>query len=204
MDKETIGIISGVIVILSGVSYDFRVWQRKITPSLTSWSLWAFISFVLLLNFKSSGAESNIWPAVFGLLSPILVTAILIAHHEGFERLKKRTDQICVFLCLVSLLMWVYMNNDQELVQYALYVSIVADAFAAIPTFLLYLKNPELDRPLMWILFAIGYGISMFAIKEHTIANYSLPVYMTITAIVVAVPLVRYRVVSSIPFREWV
>jgi len=203
MDKEMIGLISGFIVNLSVIPYAIRVWQRKIAPNLTSWVLWSLIALVLLLTFDSSGAEANIWPAVFGFVNPLLITVILVSRRKRLTWPNK-VEWTCVFFCFVSLAMWIYMKNDRQLVQYALYVGIVADAWAAIPTLFAYIKDPRLDRPFMWALFGVGYGLSIFAIEEHTFANYALPVYMLIGASSISAVLFVYRIRNSIPLKEWV
>jgi cytochrome c-type biogenesis protein CcmH/NrfF len=65
-------------------------------------------------------------------------------------------------------------------------------------------KNPEKDRPALWIVFSFGYFLSMFAITEHTFANWILPVFMTLAPALVWIHLVKYRVKNKIPLKEWI
>ena len=74
MSAQTIGLLSGSLVIISIIPYAIRVHQGKIRPVLTSWSLWSLIGLALLLTYRSAGAEDNIWPAVFGFTNPTLIT----------------------------------------------------------------------------------------------------------------------------------
>ena len=104
---------------------------------------------------------------------------------------------------LSSLFLWVLVLDNEKLAQYALYIALIADATAAIPTIRFLNKNPEHDRPLMWVVYALGYGVSIFAIQNHTFSNYALPVYMTVGAVFIAYPLIRYRIRKGIEFKEW-
>jgi hypothetical protein len=88
--------------------------------------------------------------------------------------------------------------------QWALYLAIVADLFVAIPTIVFVWTQPNSDRPFAWAFFAVGYGLAIFAITEHTFANYVLPLYMFFGALSITLPLVLYRRRHKVPLSEWV
>jgi hypothetical protein len=82
MNAEIIGWISGFLVMINVVPYGIRVFQGKIHPNLTSWSLWTIIGLALLLAYKSSGAKANFYPAIFGFTNPFLIT-LLVLRRQG-------------------------------------------------------------------------------------------------------------------------
>ncbi len=200
---EIIGKISGMLVLLSAVPYAWRVFQRKIKPNIIGWSLWSFIGLSLLLNYRNVGAEDNIWPAIFGFTNPLIITLLAI-WRKGEKIRFSAIEYFCVFLSLTSMILWWCWLGNPNYSQYALYIAIIADTFAAIPTAIWVLKNPGEDRPFMWFVFAIGYGLAIFSVKEHNIANYSLPVYMFLMAVTITVPLIRHRLKTKIPFKSWI
>ena len=203
MTKEMIGMISGAFVVLSIIPYAIRTYQGKVHPVLTSWMLWSTIGLTLLLTYKSSGAEDNVWPAVFGFTNPTLIA--LIAYIRKGERVKlDLLEKWCIVLCGVALAMWLYMRNNPELAQYALYIAIVADFCAAGPTFKTLWAHPSQDRPVPWGVFAFGYGLALFAIPKYTFANCILPTYMATGSISVMLILLMYRIKTKIPVKEWV
>ncbi len=202
MEKELIGLISGGLVVASVIPYAIRVYQAKIKPNITTWFLWTILGLALLLTYRSSGAESNVWPAVFGFTNPLLITLLAIKSKRKWEKLN-RVEIVCLIAGLVAIAMWFWLNHSKNLVQYALYVAILADACAAIPTIVFVWHCPEDDRPFAWGLFGIGYGLAVFAISEHTFANYILPLYMFAGASTIATILAAYRVKSKLPLREW-
>ena len=203
MNPEFFGLISGGLVILSVIPYAIRTHQGLIKPNITSWSLWAVIGLSILLTYKSSGAEANVWPAVFGFTNPLLIALLACKHRSEWTK-PNDVDKTCLIISLVSLGTWAITRQEQDLVQFALYMAIVADAVAAIPTINLVWQKPESDRPFAWSLYAIGYGLSMLAITEHTFANWVLPLYMFFGGGSVAIMLAIHRVKIKAPWKEWV
>lgn len=203
MNAETIGLSSGLLVIVSIIPYAIRTYEGKIHPNLTSWSLWVLIGLALLLTYKSSGAGSNVWPAVFGFTNPLLITLLVVKKHGRWTKMN-RVEIVCLILGLISLGMWAVVHDRQELAHYALYLAIVADICAAIPTLVFVWTQPDGDRPFAWGFFAIGYGLAIFAITEHTFANYVLPLYMFFVSLIVALPLALYRWKKKLPLWEWI
>ena len=199
--KETIGLISGLIVTLSVIPYGVRVYQRKVKPNLISWGVWAILGLAILLTFRSSGATSNVWPALFGFTNPLVI--FILAYKRGERKMPDTLEIICAVIGILAIILWCFVRGSVEFSQYALYVAIVADGFAAIPTIIFIWGNPDGDRPLMWLLFSIGYGISIFAIENHNFANYVLPVYMSGASALITLPMIVYRIRKKIPLSEW-
>lgn len=203
MSAETIGLVSGLLVVTSIVPYSIRTYQGKIRPNLTSWSLWTLLGLVLLLTYKSSGAEANVWPAIFGFTNPLLVTIIVLRRNGGWTKPDK-VEVICIVISLVSLGLWLDLRQEKELVQYALYLAILADLCAAVPTVKFVWAQPDGDRPFAWAFFAVGYGFAIFAITEHTFANYILPLWMLLVGLSIAFPLALHRWRIKAPLVEWI
>ena len=203
MSEETIGMVSGLLLIISIIPYSIRTYQGKIRPNLTSWSLWTLVGLVILLTYKSSGAEANVWPAVFGFTNPILITLLILRKQREWTK-PEPIEIACLVFGLTSLGLWCVVRQNKDLSPYALYLAMVADLCAAIPTFAFVWSKPNGDRPFAWCLFAVGYGLAIFAITEHTFANYVLPAYMFVGALSLAFPLVQYRWKKKIPLSEWI
>jgi hypothetical protein len=180
-----------------------RTAQRKVKPVLVRWLLWTIIGFAILITYKSSGAEDSIWPAVFGFTNPLIITCLLFKQGGRLGKIS-RAEKRCLIVGLISLIMWEFLRHDKSLAQFSLYTAMIADLFAAVPTFMFLWKNPEEDLPFAWSLYAIGYGLAIFAIRENTFANYVLPVYMCIGSSSIASILIAYRIKNSVPLKEWI
>jgi hypothetical protein len=202
VSAQAAGVLSGALVFLSVIPYAIRTYQGKIEPVPTTWVLWSLIGLAVLLTYRSSGAEANAWPALFGFVNPVLIM-ILSVWKGGRWRNPSIAVRFCFFIGVASLGMWGFMHRDPNLAQYALYVALAADICAAIPTILFVWKEPDRDRPLAWVMFALGYFVAFFAIPENTFANWIVPSYMTSVSLVVAAPLALYRLRRRIPLRQW-
>ena len=203
MTKEIIGLLAGLMVTLTVIPYGIRTWQGKINPNITTWGLWSLIGFSLLLTYKGSGAGANVWPAVFGFINPCIITVIAV-YRKGERTSFNKAEKICVALCLLSLLGWWWFRAEQDLVQYALYASIIADACAGIPTVIFVWRQPDGDRPFAWVLFAMAHTLAIFSIPEQTVANYALPVWMITASTIISIPIVWHRVQNRVPLKEWI
>jgi len=203
LSAQLIGALSGGLVFLSIVPYGIRTYEGKIQPVPTSWSLWSLIGLALLLTYRSSGAEANVWPAVFGFINPTAITILSVWKHGKWRKLTF-PERLCFLFGVASLGMWISMRRNPDLAQYGLYVAIMADICAAIPTIVFVWREPERDRPFAWILFAIGYFLAVFALPEETPANWILPIYMSLVALVVAFPLTLHRLRRQAPLKQWV
>lgn len=203
MSAQQIGLLSGGLVILSIVPYAIRVYEGKIRPVPTSWSLWSLIGLALLLTYRSAGAGANVWPAVFGFTNPTLVTILAIRRHEHWKR-PEPYEWACLVFGAIALVMWWFVRQSQELSQWALLLAIVADLCAAIPTLIFFRKEPTGDRPFAWLLFAVGYFLAIFAAPERTFANYILPLYMTAGSGTATLLLVIPRIKRGIALKEWI
>lgn len=202
LKAETIGQISGIIVMVSAIPYIIRVYQRKIPVNLISWIIWSMIGWTILITFKDSGATNNIWPAIFGAISPTIIT--LLAWWRGTNKEIDGWDIACGVIGIIAIVLWALVRNEPSKVQFALYLALIADTCAGVPIFTFVWNNPHADRPFAWGMFGIGYGLSIFAITEHTFANYALPVYMLITASAICSVLCVYRIKNRLPVMEWI
>ncbi len=201
--EEIIGKVSGLIVLGSVIPYSIRIYQRKTNPNLMSWAIWSFVGFAILLTYESSGAKDNIWPVIFGFFNPLLVTILILWRGRKREK-PNQMELSCIGIATVSIIFWFFVQNSKELSQYANYIAITADACAAIPTILYYFKKPHEDRPFAWVMYAIGYGLAIFAVTEPTIANYALLLYMFFGALFISMPLIFYRVKNKISLKEYI
>ena len=202
LTAHAIGLLSGALVFSSIVPYAIRAYSGKIRPVPTSWSLWSFIGLAILLTYKSSGASTNIWPAVFGFTNPTLITVLSVLRHNEWKR-PSLGDKLCFVLGVIAMILWLLLRRSAELSRYALLVAIAADVCAAIPTLRFVWSEPEADRPLAWFIFGCGYFLVLFGLPQNTLAAWGLPVYMTAVSWAIALPLALYRLRTHVPWTEW-
>lgn len=203
MNPQTIENVSTGICIIGALPYIYRAYRREIDPQITSWALWSFIAFALLLTYKDAGDGASYGPAVVSFISPTAVFIILVFQRERWAKLEL-LDYACIGFGIAALATWAWMRTEKDLAQYALYLALVADACAGVRTIYFVWTNPSRDRPFAWIVFSLGMGVSILAVGEHSPANMAYAVYMTIGSLISATPLVVYRLWHRVPLREWI
>jgi len=200
--KETFALLSALVVLLSYPVYGWRIYRREIETNIASWSMFVLISVTFLLTYSASGAEENLIVTYGPVLGTTCILLVSLFRTKNLSLTK--TDWVCVGITISSLVAWYFTKESKELAQYALYLALLADGVAIIPTIVFLRKNPKKDRPLMWMIFSFGYFLAIFSIKDHTFANYSLPVFMVVLPAFVWWPLLKYRIANKIPLKRWI
>lgn len=202
LTKEVIGVVSGLIVLACAFPYSLRVYQQKTQPNLVSWSIWTVLGLAILLTFKSSGAKFNVWPAVGSFLSPLAVTVLLL--WRGKKHKPQPFEILCLIFAVAAIILWWFLKDDPKQAAFALYVSLLGDACALLPTLKSCWSKPQKERPLVWMFYAFGYGLSLFAIEDRILPNYILPIYMVAGSTLVFLPLAIYRLRHPVRITEWI
>ena len=140
---------------------------------------------------------------VFGFTNPLLVTILILKNGGRFSSLS-HLDRWCLGFGLTAFGVWWFAQGNPTLNAYAVYIGIIADAFAAIPTIAFVWKTPEGDRPFAWGFFTIGYSLTLLTVPEFTLAQIALPIYMTLGGASITIPLIRHRIRQRSPWKEWI
>ena len=191
-----VGYISFVLVLVAGLFHVRRVWEGVITISPVSWFIWFAVSFAILLSYNSMDTKHEIYVAIGNVIFPGM--NFILSFRQKTKVKLYYWDYGALFLGLSALVLWWFFRLDSERSQYANYLAITADMCAVIPTLILVWKKPMVEKPIPWIIFALGFGLSFFAIESSSIANYVLPAYMVIGAGLIASIQIHYRLKNKI------
>lgn len=194
--QEMVGVLSLLLILTAGTFHCVRVYQGIIVVNPISWFIWFGISFAILISYISIGATYNMYAAIGNVLFPGVNFFFSLRQKEKVP-VEKEDVAACV-LGVVSIVLWHFTYQSPRYVQFANYVAIVADLCAIVPTYRLVKGNPMVEKPLPWLLFSLGFLISLGSITVHTVANYVLPIYMCLGAGTIGVMQVVYRVKNSI------
>ena len=126
--KAVLGLIAGVIALLAYVIYVISIFKGGSKPNRATWWIWAFMGLVLALSYHFSGASNTIWVPYVEFLGPFSIAILSIKYGEG--GLDNKTDLICLFGAVISIILWIIFNNPVI----ALVTNLAIDSFAIVPT----------------------------------------------------------------------
>jgi len=196
--------LSATVVAVSGFYYAFHAWRRNIYPNPVSWGVWVVVGIALFLTANTSQADAVYFTNIVAAWNPFLIaTIILVRVRDRIYNLSNREKQ-CLVFAFVGYFLWFVLHDMPTFAPWAMYWMVGVDLFALWPTLTQVREKPMSDKPIPWMIFGLGFGLSGFAIDDHTIANWIIPTYMFLGANFVALPMIIYRVRNNSLWREWV
>lgn len=177
--KEGLGIIAGIIALLAYVIYIISIFRGKSKPNRATWWIWAFMGLVLALSYKFSGAENTVWVPYVEFLGPLSIAILSVKYGEG--GLKDRTDLLCLFGVVISVILWIVF--DSPLV--ALITNLAIDSFAIIPTIKKSYLRPEGEDFWAWFGTGLADTLNLFAVEKFTFAILLYPIYMLVSDLII-------------------
>jgi hypothetical protein len=115
-----------------------------------------------------------------------VLIASFISHKSVWQL--TRFDIVCGALSLIGLAAWFITRHGDV----AIFFSIIADALAATPTIRKSWADPESESSLVYLLSAIGAGITILTINDFTFANTAFAAYL-FTVCAVLFVLIRFK-----------
>lgn len=177
--KATLGFIAGVIAFVAYVVYVISILRGKTKPNRATWWIWAFMGLILALSYKFSGAENTVWVPYVEFLGPFIIALLSVKYGEG--GLEDKTDLLCMFGAIISIILWAIFKNPVI----ALVTNLAVDSFAVIPTIRKSYLRPETED--FWAWFGTGFadGLNMFAVERFTFAILVYPIYMLLSDLII-------------------
>lgn len=177
--KFYIGILAGVIAFIAYIVYIKSILKGESKPSRATWWIWTVMGGTVGLSYYFSGAENTIWVPFVEFIGPFSIALLSIKYGEG--GLEERTDLICIFGAIISIILWIIFNNPVV----ALVTNLLVDSFALIPTIKKSFLRPENEASSAWFGTLVGDGLNLFAIEKMTFAILIYPIYMFISDLIV-------------------
>jgi len=168
--------------------YLIEVLRGKVKPNKVTWFFWALaplIAFSAEIQ-KGVGLQSLMTFSVgFG---PLLVFIASFVNKKSYWKLHK-FDYFCGGLALLGIILWQVTGEGNI----AIFFSILADGFAAIPTIIKSYFKPESENSVAYLFTVINAGIALLTIKIWNFAHWGFPIYVFVACIIIYV-LIKFRV----------
>jgi len=182
--------------------YAYGIYRGTIVANRISWSIWAFIGsvfFLTILTNPNSDFISVLYAFVL-MFNPVVI--VMLSIFKGRTLPVLIYEKAAFAIAVLAMVLWISLKDSTSMLP--LFLAVLADASALIPTLIFVYRHPEDDRPLMWFLFFLGTAFSIAGMQHYSLDTLLLPGYMLLGVSSVLFPLVMFRIRNAVPLKEWV
>lgn len=181
-------IIGTLISAVGSVAYLVDTVKGKVRPNRVSFLLWSiapFIAFAAQMD-QGIGLES-----LMTFSTGFLPFTVFIATFVNKKSEWKVTtfDLVCGVLSMLGLILWMITSEGNIAIAF----SIIADAFAAVPTLVKSYKYPDTEIAWPWLATSFGVVLTLLTLQGLTFANSGFILYIFLVNTVIFC-LVRFRI----------
>ena len=168
-----LGVLSAVVYAAAYVPYVISVARGKARPHPFSWLLWSILGFVSFFLYVRVGAKATLPLAFCNGLLPLVITVLSLKRWQGAF---SRFDYVCLGISLAAIVTYLFTRNATA----ALSINILGDLTAFLPTLRKTRKDPLSEDLFTWVLFTVGYLLSILAISRWSYGIVILPLYLSL------------------------
>lgn len=203
MDKyQILGIISQVVTVCSAIPYILGIIRGVIVPNRVTWAIWTVIGITLWFTTWANPNSDHITVMFAFILAFNPTVVFILTFWKGSTKPISNAEKFAILISAIAIMLWLFTMDSPGF--FPTFLAILADICALVPTLRFVNQYPDQDRPTAWMLFMIGSIFAISGIQNWNIESLILPVYMTIGAFLIVLPLVHYRIKNQIPLREWI
>lgn len=170
-----------LINLFGTVIYLLDTLKGRVKPNKVTWLLWTvnpLVAFAAEIH-QQVGIQSLLTFAIgFG---PLIIFLASFVNKKAYWKIT-RADIACGLLSLIGLSLW-YLTRVGNL---AIVFSLIADAFAALPTLYKAYKNPDTENSFAYLTAAISGIITLLTIRYWNFETYAFPVYIFLINFLIA------------------
>jgi len=189
-------IVGTLIGAIGSIAYLIDTVKGKIKPNRVSFLLWSIAPFIAFAaQIKQGVGLESLMTFSLGFL-PLMICIASFIKKEAEWKLTK-FDMICGVLSILGLIFWLITKVGNV----AIFFSIVADAFAAVPTLVKSYKYPDTELAWPWIATAFGVALTLLTLNQLTFANSGFIIYILIANTIIF-SLIQFRIGEKLGFKE--
>jgi hypothetical protein len=187
-------ILAAVITVAGSAVYAVDTVRGNTQPNRVSWMLWTLAPLIAFAAEVTQGVglQSLLTFAIgFG---PLLVVCASFLDPKAYARVTP-FDILCGALSVIALVAWAATGTGDV----AIFFSILADFFGAVPTLRKAHRDPESEHAVAFLASVIGSVITLLTIKstDWGFASWGFPVYIIVVSGAIALLILRPRLQRS-------
>jgi len=187
-------IVGTLIGAVGSVAYLIDTVKGKVKPNRVSFLLWSIAPLIAFFAQIQQGVGLE---ALMTFGTGFMPMTVFIASfvNKKAEWKVTRFDLICGVLSLAGLVLWIITNVGNI----AIFFSIVADGFAAVPTIVKAYKYPDTELAWPWLATVFGVVLTLLTLSKITFTNSGFIIYILVVNTLIYT-LVRFRLGEKLQF----
>lgn len=191
--KETIGILSCVIVTISTLRYFYLTFQGTLKPHVFTWLVWGLVMGISAAARAADDAGPGAWAAWGGAVSCASVG--FLAIFKG-EKTITRGDILSLLFSLSAIPVWVVTRNPL----YAVIIVTAVDVVAYYPTFRKTYSKPYEEAIFPFLIANLLHVVSLVANLNYTLTTTLTPAVLLFANVALISMILWRRKVVAMPF----
>jgi len=182
-------IIAATLIALCGAALYIRSMFKGTTkPNRVSWLMWAIAPLIASAAALSDGITWAVLPVFMSGFVPLIVLTFSFLIPGAYWKLTK-FDYLCGISSALALVLWA-VTKDPNI---AIIFAILSDGFAAVPTIMKSLTNPESENGIPFIIGLIGASSSFIVLNSWTFSGYAFPAYLEVVNVILIFSIYRRK-----------
>ena len=167
-DKNVMGYLSLLFVVLSGAPYLYFVLKGRTKPHLFTWIIWGLLTGMAAAAQYAGNAGPGAWAAGLSAVFSILTALLCVSHGE---RNITRSDWIAFLAGLGGIPLW-YVTASPLIA--VIWVTGI-DALGYYPTFRKSYRRPKEEMAFSYVISNVKHIASLFAMTTYSLTTVFYP-----------------------------
>lgn len=180
MLNEKFIILGALLSFYGGLSYLIDTLKGKTKPNRVTWFLWALAPMIAFTAQLEKGVGLTALMTFMAGFNPAMIVLASFVNKKAYWKLN-RMDYIYGAISIFAIIIW-QITGEGNL---AILFSIIADAFASLPTIIKSYKEPETENSTIFLFGMINSGLTLLTIKDWSFAQWGFPVYIFVICIAI-------------------
>lgn len=187
MLNENFIILGALLSFYGGLSYLIDTVKGKTKPNRVTWFLWALAPMIAFAAQLEKGVGLTALMTFMAGFNPTMIVLASFINKKSYWKLNKM-DYVYGSISIFAIIIW-QVTGEGNL---AILFSIIADAFASLPTVIKSYKEPETENSTIFLFGMINSGLTLLTIKDWSFAQWGFPVYIFAICVIIY-SLVRFK-----------
>lgn len=171
--------LSLILAIIGYGSYIIDTYMGVTKPNRVSWSLWALAALVTLGSQRQLGGGIQLLYTAMQVVLLLTIFLVSFRDKKGYWKLTKY-DFLCGGISLIGIICLLFAHRPLA----ALWLGILSDFSASIPTLLKCYSHPKTESWRAYALAILSSLIAVLTVKPWLFVNYSFAFYVMLINVV--------------------